>query len=290
MQTCAPNTASRPLLAGLAAALLAACASQPAPPAQVETPPAAPTVDTLKSQVVTVATLTPEDPGIAALARAVSGVGLVSFEGGLPATLEEAALKSALTEALIQSGQLGMLILDVPCDGAAVLNDFASAGQASILAADLVREAPIPETQKSGALADMLMLLRGWNAVNADQPITVMGMHCDGALETTTGRTAIFWGLDQLPAHTGEKEMAAAALAYGEPAENHVWIVQTDAAILEPLIAGSGWIDLRALPEDAAVAAWRQETATEIPLLRPDHPSAADILFRHPARTPAEAF
>lgn len=290
MKICAPHSAMRPLLAVFAAALLAACATQPAPP-DPAAPPAQETVtDFLRTQVVTVTTLSPDDPGIAALARAVSGADLVSFEGGGPPYRESTALKSALTEALVQSGSLGLLILDVPCDGAVVLDEYASGGATSALAADVVRQAPLYEGQKSAALADMLMLLRGWNAVNADQPVRVAGMHCAGAAEADPGRVAIFWGLDQLPAHTGEKDMAAAARNYGEPATNHVWIVQTDDAALSDIIPASGWIDLRDLPDSADVTAWRQEKAQTLYLLRPMYPSSADILFRHATLTPDTPF
>ncbi|MFN3608986.1 MAG: hypothetical protein ACK4Y9_07975 [Hyphomonas sp.] len=280
----------RPLLASIAAALLAACATQPAAPPAI--PPVAepPIGDLLQAQAVTVAALSPDDPGIIALARAVAGADLVSFEGGGPSYRESAALKSALTEALVQSGRAGLVILDIPCDGAAVLDTYASGTATSGLAADLVREAPIPESQKSAALADLLMLLRGWNAVNADRPVRVAGMHCTQAGEGDPGQTALFWGLDQLPAHTGEKAMAAAARKYGEPAENHVWIVQTDDAALSGILPGSGWIDLRALPQSADGVAWQQEMAQTVPLVRPGHPSSADILFRHAGMTPEAPF
>lgn len=278
-----------PLLAGFAAALLAACASQPAPSQRAETVSRSTRADTLQAQAVTVSALSPDDPGIAALARAVSGAGLVSFEGG-QASQESLALKSALSEALLLSGSLSLIILDVPCDGAAILDDYTRGAPTSTLAADLVRAAPIPDGQKTAALADMLTLLRGWNAVNADQPARVAGMHCAPAAEGDVQKTALFWGLDQLPAHTGEKDMAAAAMAYGEPAENHIWLAQTDAPALADVIPASGWIDLRALPERADVAAWRQDMAVTLPLLRAAHPSAADILFKHPASTSADPF
>ncbi len=276
-----------PLLAGLAAVLLAACATQPVPAETREAPEAV--ADRLKSQAVSVAALSPDDPGIAALARAVAGADLVSFEGGWARNREDAALKSALTEALVQSGKLSLLLLDVPCDGAAMLDEYTRGGATSTRAADLVRAAPIYEGQKSAVLADMLTLLRGWNAVNADQPVRVAGMHCASAAQADPAKLAIFWGLDQLPAHTGEKDMAAAARD-GEPADNPVFIVQTDDAAVSSVIPASGWIDLRALPANADVAAWREETASALPLLRPQHPSAADILFRHATTTPAEPF
>lgn len=290
-RACAPISASRALLASLTAALLAGCATQAAPSEQAdEMPTQQAVVDQLRAQVVSVETLSPDDLGIAALARAVSGASLVSFAGSRSGTREDAALKGALTEALLQSANLGLLILDVPCEGGAILDDYVSGTATSKLAAELVREAPIHEGQKSATLADTLTMLRGWNAVNINQPVRVAGMHCPVASEVTADRLAIFWGLDQLPAHTGEKDMAAAARLYGEPALNHVWLVQTDTNALSDLFPGSGWLDVRALPESPDVAAWRLERAASEPLLRPQHPSSADIIFRHVETKPAEPF
>jgi hypothetical protein len=136
----------------------------------------------------------------------------------------------------------------------------------------------------------MLTVLRGWNAVNADRPIHVSGMHCETAASADPERVSLFWGLGQLPAHTGEKDLAAAALKYGEPSANHIWLVQTGDEGLSDMLPASGWIDLRALPDTADVVSWRQDRATTEPLLRPQHPSSADILFRHAGRTAAGPF
>lgn len=285
---CMPALARHLLLAGAASALLAACATQPAPPPPAETPaPRQSVTDTLKAHAIPVAALKPEDPGIAALARAVSGAQLVSFASGWSASQEDEDLKGALTEALVHSGRLGLLVLDVSCDGAEVLNGYASGNATSMLAADVVRSAPIEQSQKTAALADILTVLRGWNAVNPDRPVQVSGKHCKAAASADPERVSVFWGLDQLPAHTGEKDLAAAALQYGEPSGNHVWLVQTDDEGLSGILPASGWIDLRALPGTSDVVTWRQDRAVTEPLLRPQHPSSADILFRHAGRTPS---
>ncbi|MBA4226787.1 MAG: hypothetical protein C0456_09155 [Hyphomonas sp.] len=288
---CAPTLARRLLLAGIGSAMLAACATEPAPPPPADAPAQQQNAnDTLKAHAVQVAALRPEDPGIAALARAISGAQLVSFAGDWAHSQEDESLKSALTEALVQSGRLGLLVLNVPCEGAEMLDTYASGAATSALAADVVRSAPIPEGQKTAALTDILTVLRGWNAVNPDKSVKVSGMHCKAAASADPERVSIFWGLDQLPAHTGEKDLAASALQYGDPSGNHVWLVQTDDEGLSGILPASGWIDLRALPATADVVSWRQEKAATEPLLRPQHPSAADILFRHAQRTPADPF
>lgn len=286
----APPLARRLLLGGLGVTLLVACASQPVPPPTEVTAPPPPFSETLKSYAIEVSTLTPDNPGIVSLAETVSAAELVSFAGDWSGSQEDQALKGALTEALVQSGRMGLLVLDVPCNGAETLDAYARGGATSMLAADLVRSAPIEPGQKTAALADILTVLRGWNAVNADRPIHVSGMHCQTAASADPERVSLFWGLGQLPAHTGEKDLAAAALKYGEPSGNHIWLVQTGDEGLSDILPGSGWIDLRALPDTADVVRWRQDEATTEPLLRPQHPSSADILFRHAQRTAADPF
>ena len=109
------------------------------------------------------------------------------------------------------------------------------------------------------------------------------GHHALMARRAGQARQAVVVAVDR-------REHGDAARRGGEAADNHVWIVQTDNAALADLITGSGWLDLRALPDTPDVAGWQQEMAETLPLLRPLHPSAADIVFRHAAMTPAEPF
>ena len=287
---CAPLFAGHRFLAGLTIALLAACATPPAPEPSLPAAAQPSATDLIAAQAVPVAALTSKDPGIAALARAVSGADLVSFQSGSMQGEEDARLKGALTEALVQAGALSTLILDVPCDGAAALDQFTQGAATSQLAAELLANADFPESQKSATLADILTLLRGWNAVNTQVPVRVAGMQCPGAGPDASGRTAVFWGLNELPAHTGEKDVAAAAQKYNEPAANHIWLVQTSDPALSGILPEAGWLDLRVLPDTSDIAAWRQEMAAAVPLLMPGHPSSADILFRHYAPSSATPF
>ena len=265
-------------LSALCAGLLAACATQsPAVPVQ---PASSETVaNLLAPYTVSVRALSPSDSGIMSLAAKVARADQVSFSSGWNGYDEDAALKGALTEALMDTGRLGLLLIDAPCDGAAALDTFISGAATDAQAADVVTSAALPEGQKTAALADMLTALRGWNALNADAPIRISGMHCDTAADSA--RLTVFWGLDALPGTGAEKSMAAAARQPGTPSANHVWLVQTDNAALSDLLPASGWIDARNLPEDAATAAWRNSTATAVPALAPDQDWSADIIFRH---------
>lgn len=271
-------------LSALCAGVLAACATQtpavPVQPASTET-----VANLLAPYTVSVAALTPSDPGIAALAAKLAGADQVSFSSGWNGYDEDAALKGALTEALMDTGRLGLLLLDAPCDGAAALDTFISGAATDAQAADVVTRAALPEGQKTPALAEMLTALRGWNALNVDTPVHIAGMHCDTAAAANSARLTVFWGLDALPGTGAEKSMAAAARQPGTPSANHVWLVQTDNAALSDLLPASGWIDARNLPEDAATTAWRNVAATAVPALAPEQDWSADIIFRHGSMT-----
>lgn len=291
MQTFKAFPTGRAVSALCCAALLTACATATAPSdpkAAAATTEAA--TGLVAAHVNTVGSLTAQDAGIAALAARVSNADLVSFAGGWNIHEEDARLKAALTEALVNTGRLSLILLDTPCEGAEPLNQYASAGATAAFAADVVRAAPLPEAQKSAALAETLTVLRGWNAVNPDRPVRIAGYQCPEAASADQTRAALFWGYDQTRTHTGEKDMAAEARAYGQPAAHQVWLVQTANAALGDVIPGSGWIDLRALPDDPAIRAWRGEKSGPVPAMTEGTPWSADILFRHNGTTPAAPF
>lgn len=267
------------LLAGAAGLMLAACATQPSP-APIDTPQPA-GADVIRSQAVGVSELSPSEDGIRALAQAVSSASQVSFARTETSTEEDAALKGALTEALLETGQLGLLVLDAPCPDGAAFDTYASGGPAGELAADLVRAAQMDSAQKTATLADMLTLLRGWNAVNPDQRIRISGIGCAEAQAADQDRLAIFWGFALPPPGAPEKTLAARVADEGEPAGNHIWLVQTASTSLGDVMPAPGWIDLRALPADAAA---------ELPHPDPEQRLAADILFRHASETQARPF
>lgn len=265
----------------IATAVLAGCATAPLPPQSAETPasPAAP-------YFTPTATLSPNDAGIIALAGAVAGADLVSFMGHGAYSEEDTRLKAALTVALTERHELGVVILDTPCAGASILDTYIGGAQTGDLAVEIVREAEIVPALKSAALADLLTHLRGWNAVNINAPVSIAGKGCTTAREAAPGRPAIFWGLTELPASMGEKDMAAAAR--GEPAaQDHVWIVSEFGETLGVAGDSDGWIDMRALPDEPQIMEWREAHAETSPWMDAGHAWAADIIFLHRSRTPA---
>lgn len=276
----------RIILASCSAAglLLAGCATAPAPAPGEPAPTAA---DLLIPLAVPAASLTAQDPGIKALAAALSGANLVGFMATATGSQDDARLKSALTEVMTERYHLGAVILDAPCTGANTLDTYIGGAQTGELAADVVRGADIPDVHKTAALADLLMMLRGWNAIYTDAPVRISGYGCETARQVPPDRPAIFWGFAKLPADMGEKTRAAEARGEG-PAEAYVWLVQVSGETAADIIPAAGWIDMRALPADPLVARWRETAGAGNAVFRAGHPWSADIVFRHPELTPAE--
>ncbi|MFN3314839.1 MAG: hypothetical protein ACK46Q_15450, partial [Hyphomonas sp.] len=259
-----------------ALAVLAGCATETLAPASTDAivPTEIVAQNPAAAYFKPTAELSPTDAGIMALADAVAGADLISFMGHGSYSEEDARLKAALTLALIEQHDLGLVILDTPCGGASILDTYIGGAQTGDLAVDIVRQADIVPALKSLALADLMTQLRGWNAVNIDAPVRIAGKGCTTAREAAPGRPAIFWGLTELPASMSEKDMAAAAR--GEPAaRNHVWIVQDFEEPLGITDGSDGWIDLRALPDDPQIGIWRDEQAKTQPWMKASHPWAA---------------
>lgn len=262
--------------------VLAGCATEPLAPAPTEAvvPAEMTAPNPAAAYLKPIAELSPTDAGIIALAEAVAGADLISFMGHGSYFEEDARLKAALTLALTEQHDLGVVILDTPCGGASILDTYIGGAQTGDLAVDIVRQADIVPALKSLALAELMTQLRGWNAVNTDAPVRIAGKGCNTAREAAPGRLAIFWGLTELPASMSEKDMAAAAR--GEAAaRNHLWIVQNFEETLGITDGSDGWIDLRALPDDPQIQAWRDDQAKTQPWMKASHPWAADIVFLH---------
>jgi len=269
--------------------VLAGCATEPlSPPSPTEMPATSerPTESPVAAYFNPVLALSPTDAGIIALADAVAGADLISFMGYGGHYEEDARLKAALTLALTERHNLGVVILDTPCAGASILDTYIGGAQTGDLALDVVREAEIVPDLKSAALAEMMTQLRGWNAVNVDVPVRIAGRDCAAAREAVPDRPAIFWGLTVPPASMSEKRIAAEAR--GAPAaENHVWIVQDFDSVPGFPDGSDGWIDMRTLPDDPQIEAWRAAQARTKPWMSATHDWAADIVFQHGTLAPA---
>jgi hypothetical protein len=255
-----------------AAALLAACAGQPvrAPDPAVPGPAVAAAPAEAAEARFTPTILDPADPGLLALAQAVSGAGLISFAYEGAGRWQDSRLKAALTQALAERHDLGLVILDTPCAGAAILDTYIAGAQTADLAADTLRAAGIEPVLQTADLAELMIWLRGWNAVFTDRPVRITGRDCPPAGTAQPGRMAIFWGFSHPSSETGERERALAV--GGERADGPgVWLAQDFSAAAGEDAQASGWADLRGMPSATGPGTWL----------------SVDILVRHTGPAPA---
>lgn len=197
------------LLASASVAIVSACAT-PLPGEGEAGPPAAPAriEGLLAANAVAIISLTPDDPGIAALAQRLSGAKIAGLGEATHGSHEDALLKSALIQALVQDHGLRVVLLEANRTGTAQLNAYASAAPTGLLAADAVRQAPVFRILKTEVMADLLAWLRGWNAVNADRPVRVIGVDCQASSQDAADALAAL-----ATATSGAADALAAALA-----------------------------------------------------------------------------
>lgn len=258
-----------------AAAMLAACATAPEPvvpaPDAAATPSAPPSAPA-EAEVIryTPARLDPADPGLLALAEAVSSAGLVSFAHHGAGRAQDSRLKAALTQALVERHGLGVVILDTPCGSAAILDTYIAGAQTADLAADTVRAAGVEPVLQTDDLAELMTWLRGWNAVFTDMPVRIAGRDCPLAETAEPGRMAIFWGFSFPFADAGEKERALAVRGDLAGAEA-LWLDQAFSSEAASADVESLWADMRAGRPGDGPSGWQ----------------SVDILVRHPGIKPA---
>ena len=196
------------LLASVSVAIVSACAtSVPGEdqPALVATPSMG---GLLTAAAVPIFSLTPEDPGIAALASRLSGAKIAGLGEATHGSHEDVLLKSALIQALVQDHGLRVVLLEANRTGTAQLDAYASAAPTGLLAAEAVRQAPVFRILKTEVMADLLSWLRGWNAVNGDRPVRVIGVDCQASSQDAGD------ALEALAAvNSGAAEALAEALA-----------------------------------------------------------------------------
>lgn len=285
---------SRPLqLAGYATFLLffTACATPP-PPAATSPHTTSPVPTSISPETPPpaapgwVESLSPEDPGLLNLARALADARLVSFSGRYAGMEQDAALKSALSQTLIERHGFGLVLLDAPCQGAADLDIYASGAVTSAYAADIVREANLSPQLKTAALADLLVMLRGWNALQPTEPVRITGHSCPSVIEDVDNKPAIFWGLTQ-PAENMDEKSFSQTLIEGMASQDHAWIVQLSGTEAGPETPVPGWLDQRRLKSSVPTSPEAQSDTIELAEQQQEDTRAEDIIFRHQTLTPA---
>ena len=204
----APLSRRNFLMASAAIALVSACATQtgtdPVPPASL-----APTMTSLlAAQAVPIRNLAPNDPGVKALAKRLAGARMAGLGEATHGSHEDVLLKSVLIQAMVENHNLRVVLLEANSTGCAQLDKFASGAPTGLLAAEAVKQAQVFRILKTEVIADLLAWLRGWNAVNADRRVRVIGVDCQASSQDAGDALAALAVID-----SGAADVIGAALA-----------------------------------------------------------------------------
>jgi len=194
------------LMASASAGLLAACATRPEKAVEVPISLAPTMASLLGAQARPIRRLAAGDPGITALAHRLAQSKISGLGEATHGSHEDARLKSLLVQAMVETHGLRLVLLEANRAGTAELDAYTSAAPTGLLAAEAVKQAPILRVLKTEVMADLLTWLRGWNAVNPDRQVRLMGIDCQAS---SADAAAAFGALAQVNAG------AADALAPG---------------------------------------------------------------------------
>ncbi|MFN7164328.1 MAG: erythromycin esterase family protein [Hyphomonas sp.] len=184
------------LMTSAAAVLVSACATQ-AGTGSLPTPSLAPTMtNLLAAQAMPIRRLAADDPGVKALARRLSGARIAGLGEATHGSHEDALLKSVLIQSMVENHELRLILLEANRTGCAQLDAYASAAPTGRLAAEAVKEAPVFRILKTEVIADLLEWLRGWNAVNGDRRVRVVGVDCQASSQDAADALAALAAID----------------------------------------------------------------------------------------------
>lgn len=177
-----PHTRRGFLLASASALMVSACATRVPAQDNAAKPPAGPSIQSLlAAQAVPIRKISPDDPGVRALASGLSGAQLAGLGEATHGSHEDALLKSMLVQVMVEKHGLRAILLEANRAGAQQLNAYASAAPTGLQAVEAVRQAAVFRILKTEVMADLLTWLRGWNAVNGDQPVRIVGIDCQNS-------------------------------------------------------------------------------------------------------------
>lgn len=162
------------------AAVLAACATRVGtPPSTV--PARSGMAALLAAQAVPIQHFTADDPGVRGLAKRLASSQIAGLGEATHGSHEDALLKSVLIQRMVEEHGLRLILLEANRTGAAQFDAYASGAPTGLMAAEAVREAPLFRILKTEVMADLLTWLRGWNAVNPDRRVRVVGVDCQNS-------------------------------------------------------------------------------------------------------------
>ncbi|MDP3460286.1 MAG: erythromycin esterase family protein [Hyphomonas sp.] len=204
----APLSRRNFLMASASAALVSACATQTGSGGLPDTSLAPTMTSLLAAQAMPIRRLAPDDPGVKALAKRLAGGKLAGLGEATHGSHEDALLKSVLIQSMVENHELRLILLEANRTGCAQLDAYASAAPTGRLAAEAVKEAPVFRILKTEVIADLLEWLRGWNAVNGDRRVRVVGIDCQASSQDAADALAALAALD-----SGAAEAIGVALA-----------------------------------------------------------------------------
>ena len=203
-----PLSRRRFLLASASAALVSACATQTGTDTLPPTSLAPTMTSLLAAQAVPIRNLAADDPGVKALAKRLASARMAGLGEATHGSHEDVLLKSVLIQAMVENHGLRAVLLEANRTGCAQLDKYASGAPTGLLAAEAVKQAPVFRILKTEVMADLLAWLRGWNAVNADRRVRVIGVDCQASSQDAGDALAALATID-----SGAADAIVAALA-----------------------------------------------------------------------------
>lgn len=177
-----PQTRRGFLLASASALMISACATRAARDTELPPLSAGPSIQSLlAAQAVPIRKLVPDDPGVRALAAGLAKAQVAGLGEATHGSHEDVLLKSMLVQVMVEKHGLRTLLLEANQAGVQQLNAYVSAAPTGLLAVEAVQQAPVFRILKTEVMADLLTWLRGWNAVNGDQPVRIVGIDCQNS-------------------------------------------------------------------------------------------------------------
>lgn len=218
------------LLASASLALAPACAVQTGPdrpsPASL-----APTMTSLlAAQAVPVRNLASDDPGIRALAKRLAGARMAGLGEATRGAHEDTLLKSVLIQAMVENHNLRAVLLEASHTGCAQLDTYASGAPTGMLAAEAVKQAPVSRILKTEVMADLLAWLRGWNAVNADRRVRIIGVDCQASSQDAGDALAALAAIDSGAARRLGSELGPILTPRARAAPHDIMVKQITSA------------------------------------------------------------
>lgn len=169
-------------MASASVLMASACATRvPDAPDTPQLPAGSTFQSLLAAQAVPIRRITADDPGVRALAAGLAKAQVAGLGEVTHGSHEDALLKSMLVQVMVEKHGLRTILVEANRAGVQQLDAYASAAPTGLLAVEAVKQAPVFRILKTEVMAELLTWLRGWNAVNGDQPVRIVGIDCQNS-------------------------------------------------------------------------------------------------------------